>query len=105
MSPARLRTVCAALFACEVAWAAAGLAFPALPGWRMFARVERVDADLVDKTGAAFDAASFVPRDLYITDAATARAVAVFVCRTRPARGPWVLVWRADGRREDACPR
>ena len=105
MSPVRLRAVCAALFAAEVAWAAAGLVYPSLPGWRMFARVERVEADLVDASGASADLFSFVPRDLYVPDAATARAVAASVCRARPNRGPWTLVWRADGRREDACAR
>lgn len=78
--------------------------FPALPGWRMFARVERTGADLIDAKGASVDLASFVPRDLYVTDRATARAVAAFVCRSRPERAPWVLAWR-DGGREDACAR
>lgn len=105
MSHSRLRSLSAAIFAAQVAWTAAGLVFPALPGWRMFARVERVDADIVDATGTAVDLASFLPRDLYAPDAATARAVAAFVCRTRPERGPWTLVWRPSGRREEACAR
>lgn len=67
--------------------------------------MERVEAALVDATGASEDLARFVPRDLYVPDRETARAVAAFVCRTRPARAPWSLEWRADGTREDACPR
>jgi hypothetical protein len=59
----------------------------------------------MDAAGRARDLDDFVPRDLYVTDRATARAVAAFVCRTRPELAPWTLVWRAGGAREAACRR
>lgn len=91
-----------ALVAAQAAWIAAGFVFPDLPGWTMFARVEHVSASLLDRDGRAEDIFSFVARDVYVTDASGARAVAAFVCRRRPERAPWRIRW-SDGRVEDAC--
>lgn len=91
------------LVAAQAAWIAAGFVFPSLPGWTMFARVERVRATLVDNARREADLYDFVPRDVYVIDASGARAIAAFVCRARPERAPWVLRWD-DGREEDACP-
>lgn len=71
----------------------------------MFSRVEPAGAVLMDAGGRARDLYDFVPPDLYVTDRAAARAVAAFVCRSRPELAPWTIVWRAGGAREAACPR
>jgi len=90
------------LVAAQAAWIGAGFVFPALPGWTMFARFERLPTALVDKNGKAESLYSFVPTDVYVTGVSGARAIAAFACRRMPARAPWKLLWK-DGRAEDAC--
>ncbi len=102
MSRARLRAVCAALLAAEAAWAAASLLFPALPGWRMFARVEDMPAALEDGSGRRYRLLTFVPGDVYVTSMDSERAIARFVCASRPDERPWTLLWGPGGR-QDAC--
>ncbi len=91
-----------ALIAAQAAWAGAGFVFPSLPGWTMFASVERLPSTLVDKDGRSESLYAFVPKDVYVTGATGARAIALFACRRMPERAPWKLVWK-DGRAEDAC--
>ena len=102
LSPSR--AAAATLIVAQTAWIAAGFVFPALPGWTMFSRVERMPTELVDREGKVERVYDFVPRDLYVIDAFGARAIAAFVCRRERARAPWLLRW-SDGRTEDACPR
>lgn len=104
MSPAAAERAAFLLLAAQLAWAAAGAVLPSLPGWTMFARFERVSARLVDRDGREQDLFASVPRDVYVADAGSARAVAAHVCRSQPARAPWTLRW-ADGREEPACGR
>lgn len=98
----RRELVALALLAAQAAWIGAGFVFPALPGWTMFAKVERLPTALVDKNGKTESLHDFVPRDVYVTDLSGARAVAAFACRRMPERAPWRLRWN-DGRAEDAC--
>lgn len=90
------------LLAAQAAWIGAGLVFPPLPGWTMFAKVERLPSTLVDKDGKTESLYNFVPRDVYVTGVTGARAIAAFACRRLPERAPWKLLWK-DGRAEDAC--
>ena len=92
-----------ALVAAQAAWAAAGFVFPSLPGWVMFSRAEPVRARLADRDGISEDLFAFVPRDVYVVNRDGAREVAAFVCRSRPERAPWKLVWTDDGSAEAAC--
>ena len=92
------------LFAAQVAWAAAGLIIPSLPGWTMFAKAERASARLVDTTGEAVEIYDLLPRDVYLIDRAGTRAIAAWQCRTHPDRAPWRLVW-SDGTEEDVCAK
>ena len=100
----RAASAASALIAAQTAWIAAGFVFPSLPGWTMFARVERTPSILVDRNGRTESLFAFVPRDLYVIDAQGARAVAAFACRTHPERAPWILRWD-DGSTENACSR
>lgn len=91
-----------ALVAAQAVWIGAGFVFPPLPGWTMFAKVERIPSTLVDKDGKTESLYNFVPRDVYVTGVTGARAIAAFACRRLPERAPWKLLWK-DGRAEDAC--
>src|SRR4051812_48724515 len=86
-----------ALVAAQAAWIGAGFVFPALPGWTMFARIERLPSMLVDKDGKTESLYAFVPKDVYVTGLSGARAIAAFACRRMPERAPWTLAWK-DGR-------
>lgn len=97
------RTAAAALFAATAAWNAAGFFFPALPGWTMFSRAEPAPSRLVDRDGKEESLYALLPRDVYLIDADSSRAVAAFACRRFPERAPWRLRWD-DGRTEAACP-
>lgn len=101
-APIDAETAAACLLAAQTAWAAAGFVFPALPGWTMFARFERLPTTLVDKDGRRESLYAFVPKDVYVSGLSGARAIAAFACRRRPERTPWKLLWK-DGRSEDAC--
>lgn len=90
------------LVVAQAAWIGAGFVFPALPGWTMFARFERLPSTLVDKDGRAEILYDFVPKDVYVTGLSGARAIASFACRRTPERAPWRLLWK-DGREEYAC--
>jgi hypothetical protein len=91
-----------ALVAAQAAWIGAGFVFPALPGWTMFARFERLPANLVDKDGRTESLYAFVPKDVFVTGLSGARAIASFACGRMPERAPWRLLWK-DGRAEYAC--
>lgn len=90
------------LVAAQAAWVAACFVFPDLPGWTMFAHVERLPSALIDKDGRRESLYDFVPKDVYVTGVSGARAIAAFACRRLPERAPWKLAW-TDGRVEDAC--
>lgn len=96
--------IAAALVAAQAAWAAAGFVVPGLPGWKMFSKVTNARARLVDATGEAVEVYDLIPKDVYLVNSASTRAVAAWQCRTRPERAPWRLVW-PDGTSEDACAR
>jgi hypothetical protein len=102
--PDRTRVSAKILLAVTAAWAAAGLVFPGLPGWTMFAKAEPASARLIDATGEAVEVYDLLPRDVYLIDRAGTRAIAAWQCRTRPERAPWRLRW-PDGAEEDACAK
>lgn len=68
----------------------------------MFARAEAAPWTIIDRNDSRESLYEFIPRDVYLVDAAGSRAVAAFVCSRQPDRAPWMLVW-PDGPTEYPC--
>ncbi len=59
-----------------------------LPGWKMFASVERLDYSLRDRDGRALDVRDYLPRGAYIVDYQELASIATFICEKDRARAP-----------------
>ncbi len=86
-----------ALLWLDVAWCAASLALPALPGWKMFASGAGPAFSVSDAAGRAVDVRAWLPRHAALQDLGAVVAVARWGCRRGLAEAP--LVVELGGRR------
>ena len=84
----QLRSLCRALLALDVAWCAAALALPELPGWKMFDAPQGERFTIADGEGRAIDAYAWVPRGVVGLDTTDATRIARWLCRERRAKPP-----------------
>ena len=92
---ARLRSLCAAILVLDVAYAAASLFVPSMPGWKMFASTETSTLEVVDREGVRVDPRTYLPGDAENLDRATLLRVVTFACLRDPGRAPYVVRDRA----------
>lgn len=81
-----------ALLVLNVLYCVVALAEDALPGWKMFAAVDRLAFELRDRDGRTVDVRDYLPRGAYLTDKGDLVRVARFVCTKERARAPFTLV-------------
>jgi hypothetical protein len=79
-----MRSICRALLVLDVLYCVLAFFEDRLPGWKMFATVERPAAVRGDD-GRPFDLAAYLPRDAHVVDAAQTVEIAKFVCERRRA--------------------
>jgi hypothetical protein len=92
----RAKSVCRALLVLDVAYCAAAVIVPGLPGWKMFESSERVAYTLRAGDGRAVDAYAWVPAAARDLDEADVIRVARWLCAEHRARPPLTF----DGPRE-----
>lgn len=79
-----------------------GVLFPNAPGWKMFARIERIEYRMVDPTGQPVRLPELAPLPHYVTNAGPLIEAAVWLARRREApvglsvRGTQSLHWVVD---------
>jgi hypothetical protein len=91
----RLRSVCRALLALDVAYCAASLVVRDLPGWKMFDAPDRESFAITAGDGSAVDAYAWVPRGVPELDGHDALRIARWLC----AEGRIPAPVRVDARR------
>ncbi len=86
-----MRSLCRALLALNVLYCVVALGDDKLPGWKMFAAVDRLDYQFRDRDGLAVDVRDYLPRGAYLTDVDDLVRVARFACKKERARAPFTL--------------
>jgi hypothetical protein len=79
-----MRSICRALLVLDVLYCVLAFFEERLPGWKMFAVVER-PAAVAYEGGAPLDLARYLPRDAHVVDTAQTVEIAAFVCRREHA--------------------
>lgn len=92
----RLRAVCIALLAVDTLYCAMATFTVNAPAWDMFAKVERLDYEVTDASGARVDLPAFLPRAFYLVRREMLPVLGECACRIRPEAAPW-KIRLADG--------
>lgn len=99
-----MRSLCLSLFVLDVLYCVVALGDARLPGWKMFASVDRLDYELRDRDGRAVDVRAYLPRGAYVTDYDDLLRIARFVCEKERARAPFAFVERTREVRVELGP-
>lgn len=92
-SEARLARLFRALLWLDLAWCAASLALPGLPGWKMFAGGASPAWSVTDAAGRAVALDAWLPRHATLQDARAVVDVARWGCSRGLAQAPLVVVF------------
>ena len=92
---ARLARLFRALLWLDLAWCAASLVLPGLPGWKMFSHGASPRFSVTDASGRAVDVGAWLPAHATLQDARAVVEVARFGCARRLAAAPLVVVFGA----------
>ena len=88
----------------DVLYCVVALGNDKLPGWKMFAAVDRVDFELRDRDGLVVDLRDWLPRGANVTESADLVRVAEFVCKKQRSRAPFTLAVPARGAHVEINP-
>lgn len=77
----------------NLSYATLALMTGALPGWRMFSRMERVDFQLTDKDLKTVNIYEYLPKSTYVPDRQTLMDIVSFIERKNPDKAPLNLTF------------